>query len=89
MAFSDHKVSDHAEVRGPRIQGLLDRLPEADAQALLALFRDTAISVAKLRRIIADEAPSYPDLDPGWFHPAEETVRKYAVKERKSSVNGL
>lgn len=89
MAFSDIKVEDHSEVRGPRIKGLLERLPEPDAEVLLSLFRDGGVPVAKLHRIIEEQAPSYPSIDPGWFNPSQETVRKFAVIQRKTSVNGL
>lgn len=89
MAFTDHDVETYAQVRGARIPGLLERLPQDDAEALLALFRNTAITYVKLHEIIQDEAKNYPDLDPGWFTPALETVRKFAAKERKSAVNGL
>lgn len=89
MAFSDIKVEDHSEVRGPRIKGLLERLPEPDAEVLLRLFRDSGVPVAKLHRIIHEQADSYPEIDPGWFNPSEETVRKFAVIQRKTPVNGL
>lgn len=89
MAFSDIKVEDHSEVRGPRIKGLLDRLPTPDAEVLLSLFRDSGVPVAKLHRIIQDQADSYPAIDPGWFNPSQETVRKFAVIQRKTPVNGL
>lgn len=89
MAFADIKVEDHSEVRGPRIKGLLARLPEPDAEVLLNLFRDGGVPVAKLHRIIQEQANSYPDIDPGWFNPSEETVRKFAVIQRKTAVNGL
>ena len=89
MAFSDIKVEDHSEVRGPRIKGLLERLPEPDAEVLLNLFRDGGVPVAKLHRIIQEQADSYPAINPDWFNPSQETVRKFAVTQRKTSLNGL
>lgn len=83
MAFTDYDKDEMIAPRyGARVQGLIERLPEPDAKALISLLSNPDLSYAAASRLIRAEAKSYPEIHPGWFEPAPETVRKYCMELR-------
>lgn len=92
MAFTDHEVSSYTVPRGKRIQGLLDRLPDDEAEALMDLVKSENVPVVRVHEIILAEAENFPDIDPQWFDVAHETVRKFCKAHRPAQttqVRGL
>jgi len=91
LAFAAVNTKEiQVSVHRNRIQGLLELLPEKDAQALADILANPRIPIDTVWEIINEQAASYPDIHPKYFEMSRETVRRFTrtVRNGETEVRG-